>query len=324
MTELHTRQQGMALAEALVALVIVSLGLLALVQMQLHISHHSSVARDHARAAGSAQEVMERSRAAAQALADGRDEPQPDLARAWRSERHHRDTVLRVHTQWTDREGTSTQLQLRSVIAPQDTERAALLMSPLSEQQAVLGAEGGPLQLPESAQRLSPTSVWHRWHPPQQASDGGAWWVIDGRTGQVALRCVAAPANDPVLSDDSVCSKAAALFIHGTVTLAAGVELTSVALQLDGVGAALCMQQRIAAQVRFSCLAPVHDHDRSPRTAPVWSGRLQFGASASGVSVCRYAHNASSVSGQYTHVAHTLFHQNHVLSREGCPEGTLL
>jgi Tfp pilus assembly protein PilV len=102
------------LAEALVALLILSLGLLALMQMQSQLALHSAVARDQALAASWAQQTLEQVRAASQPEASGQDEPAPGRQRRWQRV----DSEIAVQVQWQDREGQTARLQLHSVLAP--------------------------------------------------------------------------------------------------------------------------------------------------------------------------------------------------------------
>jgi Tfp pilus assembly protein PilV len=312
MSERRLHHGGFALAEALVALLILSLGLLALMQMQSQLALHSAVARDQALAASWAQQTLEQVRAASQPEASGQDEPAPGRQRRWQRV----DSEIAVQVQWQDREGQTARLQLHSVLAPRDAERAALLMSPLST--AALGAEGRPVAVPPNAQRLL-NSHWQRAHQPSLPGEGGAWLVFDGRTGDVAYRCANPPADETALSE---CLAVAARFLHGSVVVDGDITLRDLNVLLDQGGTAPCARVNEGGVVRFSCMVPIADHDQRPRTPPTWSGRLQWSA-GTGVTVCRHAHNASSADGQYTHVAHTLFHQNHVLSStQGCPPGT--
>lgn len=331
-------QQGFALVEALVALLILSVGILALAQLQARITQHSALARQQVQATAWAQERVERWRAGAElqasapeqrfeAIVNGQDSPAGDAAtyeRRWQVSSLAAAKAVAVQVQWSDREGRDQSVLLRSLIAPNDALRTALLMSPLSPAQTQLGAEGRPTAIPPQAMPIAGSSRWHRLQLPLPA-DGGAWLVFDARSGDVAYRCGSAPSSEAALS---ACVAMAARLISGTAQLDSGISLTATTLALADASTAPCAQEPVSGLSRaviFVCLAPVQDHDRSSRTLPVWSGRLQFAArSGAGepVRVCRYAHNASQADGRYVDVDRPLLHQNHVLTAEACPAGT--
>jgi type IV pilus assembly protein PilV len=331
-------QQGFALVEALVALLILSVGILALAQMQARITQHSALARQQVHAMAWAQERLERWRASVElqasaperrfeSIADGQDSLAGEATRyerRWQVSLSAAAKAVQVQVQWPDRDGREQSVQLRSLIAPGDALRTALLMSPLPPSQTQLGAEGRPAGVPAHATPVPGSSRWQRVQLPLPG-EGGAWLVFDARSGDVAYRCGSAPSTEAALS---ACLAVSARLVSGTVQLGAAITLTATTLMLADAGIAPCAQEPaagIARAVGFVCLAPVQDHDRSTRTLPVWSGRLHFAArSGAGepVRVCRYAHNASQTDGRYVDVDHTLLHQNHLLSTEACPAGT--
>lgn len=335
-------QRGFALVEALVALLILTVGILALAHMQAHLSRHSAHAREQAQAITLAQELVERWRAGAErrtptagsgfaTIASGQDRVDGGAAayaRRWEVDDVAGAKAVVVQLQWPDRAGRDQLVQLRTLIAPGDALRSSLLMSPLSPAQAQLGAEGRPVSVPLHATPLAGSSRWFR----QQVSlpgEGGPWLVFDARTGDVAYRCIGMPGSE---ADLSSCLAVAARLISGTVLLGADVSLAATRLALTDSAATACAQTALPATtpgspraVAFVCLAPVRDHDHSAHTAAVWSGRLEFSAHNSigeAARVCRYAHNASQSDGRYVDVHNTLLHQNHHLSTQDCPAGT--
>lgn len=329
-------QTGFALVEALVALLILSVGILALAQLQTRMAQHSALARQQVQAMALAQERVEQWRAATDqqfdAIASGHDSAasQPGeptgFERQWQVAVVGEAKTVQVQVQWAGRDGRDQSVHLRSLLLPGDGLRAALLMSPLSPAQTQLGAEGRPAAVPAQAMPIAGSPRWQRLQAPSLPGEGGAWLVIDARSGDVAYRCSSAPSSEAALS---ACLAVAARMVSGTVHVGSGVALSATALALPDASMAPCTQTPAAQTPQafaFTCLAPVHDHDRSARTPPVWSGRLQFTTrsnSGDAVQVCRYAHNASQSDGRYVDVAQTLLHQNHVLATSPCPPGTV-
>jgi type IV pilus modification protein PilV len=333
------RQIGFALVEALVALLILSLGILALAQLQSRMAQHSALARQQVQAMAFAQERVEQWRAATdqqfEAIAPGQDHAASGPGEGTSFERRWQvaatgagagaTKTMQVQVQWAGRDGQDQEVQLRSLMLPNDGLRAALLMSPLSPAQTQLGADGRPAAVLPHAVPIAGSSRWQRMQVPGLAGDGGAWMVFDARSGDVAYRCSAVPSSEAALS---ACLALAARAMHGTVHLGPTITLAATTLLLADASVAPCVHAPVPGLPQafgFLCLVPVQDHDGSARTPPVWSGRLQFSARSSigdAVQVCRYAHNASQTDGQYVNVAQTLFHQNHVLVTQDCPAGT--
>ncbi len=332
---MNKQQGGVALVEALVALFILAVGILALAQLQSRMVQHSALARQQVQAMAWAQERVEHWRATTgqrfETIVAGHDSAASQAGEPTRFERQWQAAAMgeakavQVTVQWPGRDGQDQSVQLRSLIAPTDGLRAALLMSPLSAAHSQLGAEGRPAVVPPQTAPIPSSSRWQRLQVPGLPGEGGAWLVFDVRSGGVAYRCSSAPGSEAALS---MCLVVAARPIGGTVQVGSAITLTATALTLADTSAAPCVQTQatgVPQAFDFLCLAPVLDHDRSVRTPMVWSGRLQFTAHSTtgdAVQVCRYAHNASQNDGRYVDVAHTLFHQNHVLVAQACPQGT--
>jgi hypothetical protein len=328
-TRLTTRRNalGFALVEALVALLIVSLGALALVQMHWHLERSSAEARSRAQAALWAQAQTETLHAAASPDAlptAGDDMPAPGLSRRWAAEPLGLAHITSVTLAWADRSGEPHEQRLRALTLPSDDAQLALLVSPLHPEHTRLGAEGRALGVPPGA--VSFDARWARL--PLPAGDRTAWWVFDVHSGDAAWRCDDAPAT---AQDLRRCTAVAARSVSGTLQWDASMRVGGATLVV-GSDAWPC-HWRVHAAGRaaadYVCLAPVQDHDGSPRTPPVWSGRLTAAVSTPDGTLprwCRYAHNAASRVGhdaQYDDVAQPLFHQNYVLSLGDCPLGTL-
>ncbi|NCA69856.1 MAG: hypothetical protein EOM91_07070 [Sphingobacteriia bacterium] len=121
-----SRQRGASLTEALVALVILSVGLLALAQLQMRVLASSGFSKAQTSAINLAQETFERLRASAyDEIHDGSDWPPIEMghtavfARAW-SVTEDPDLAfktIRITTAWQSIEGIDQSVTLTGIIA---------------------------------------------------------------------------------------------------------------------------------------------------------------------------------------------------------------
>lgn len=123
-----TTQRGFSLVEALIGLLVLTLGLLAVLRAQPLLRQHAEIARQRSEAVRLVQEEIERQRAAPAAAAAAGERLVDDTlastryrlvrevdAAAWPNA-----TVLTVTAHWPDRAGAPQQLRLATIVATLD------------------------------------------------------------------------------------------------------------------------------------------------------------------------------------------------------------
>jgi Tfp pilus assembly protein PilV len=207
--KLGTRQRGTTLLEALVAFLVLSLGMLTVARVQTGLRLHAEAARQRSEAVRLGQEDIESLRAysifehpAGVASGPARSytdvasrttavDTTPGLAVATRytvtrqvgaaSARNAKDVSVRVG--WTDRGGNAHRVALDSLIAGNDPGGSgALTLAPAGT--PVRGAYGRSAHIPLVAKDLGDgRSVL------KPTTTAGVAWLFDNATGQVAGRC---------------------------------------------------------------------------------------------------------------------------------------
>ena len=136
------RQRGVAMLEALIAFLVLSVGLLALSRLQTGLRTNADAARERSEAVRLAQTDIEGLRAFAnsaawEAIADASSDVTPagsrthyTLERVVRTSADPALKAVEVTLQWNDRHGAAQQLQLSTLIASQDPALSAALTLP--------------------------------------------------------------------------------------------------------------------------------------------------------------------------------------------------
>lgn len=136
---LHKKWAGFSLIEALIAALVVGLGLLGLAKLQGHVFQGSSVSRMQTRALNLAQEKIEELRAADYStLADGNDTKGVEgdnatLTRNWTISDCPNTVPCKqvlVTMSWTDSSGVGQSIQLTSNISNQQPVNAGMALAP--------------------------------------------------------------------------------------------------------------------------------------------------------------------------------------------------
>lgn len=323
----HAKQQrGIGLLEALVALLVLSLGMLAIVRGQSHLRLASDIARQRTEAVRLAQEALETQRSYAVIAA-------PSPARSWSGISSGASTVdaaggyasntaytvsrqianaeslaakhASVAVTWTDRAGDAQRVQLDTLIAAHDPAYGgALAVAP-----AVMTARGALARsvfVPTLAKDLGNGSS-----ALKPTGTGGVAYVFDNASGHISARCTGiAPAtttNDLASGNLTSCVTINGVLLSGTVRFSqasppdaargsdAPPAFEVVLAQTGGVygTAAECSSETVqtAAGDRYAsyqCLV-------IPRADGRWSGRSTLvasgwttGAGANDRRVCRY------------------------------------
>ena len=230
------RQRGVSLIEALVALLVMSLGMLALVGVQSNLRANSDIARQRAEATRIASEEIERLRfftsiepTATQVnlswseiaprtvdsyiLPDGTNNTTYRIARKVvtlaKPDRH----LVQVDVSWTDRGDNTQTVSLDTVIAGADPLLGSLLMTPATTPAFARNA-GRNTTIPTTAKDLGDGSSAFK--PPNA---DGVVWVFNNLTGVIERRCsgLSKAQADIVRDDVAGCPSITGQLLSGTV-----------------------------------------------------------------------------------------------------------
>ena len=252
------KQFGATLLEALVAFLVLSLGMLSMARLQTQLRLHSDVARQRSEAVRLAQEELEQLRAFG-SLAQGAGVASfADIAAGVRSVASLNQVALNtryeltrridgsespriksasVSVEWADRSGELQRVVLDSVIAGHNPALSSAL-SLRGAGEPVAGAFGRSAQVPRSALDLGDGRSAFK-----PVLGGDTAWVFNNHSGQVIARCSgvgAATLNAQLAAHLANCAPASGLLLSGLVRFAApdGLQPLAITLAQDGNAAA--------------------------------------------------------------------------------------
>lgn len=301
------RSRGFTLLEALIALVVVAVGLVTLVGVQLRLSRDAEVAKQRTEAARLAQEKLEELRtftqidagagvASWEGLAAG-DETVAGLTsntsftRSWTLGGAADDTQrpLQVSVAWANRASDDTEtLTLNSVVSRTDPETAGSLAFPREGQRALKRPKNRSLNIPVPSLDLGDgRSVY------QFSSDLAV--VFSNDTGYVVMTCPFEVEDaDDLVGCNEFPGYLLAGYVSGSMPTPLGIDTSGLA-GLSGaaqctIGAAkdVGTGESIADYRYYMCVLPVAETGHS------WSGKIKLTGMNSGTSrlVCRYQYPA--------------------------------
>jgi type IV pilus modification protein PilV len=351
----HSRehsQAGFSLIEALIAMLVLAFGMLAIASFQTTLSRNSDIAKQRAEATRLAQERIEELRSFASfagyaALAAGSDTltgvSNTTFARAWSfpdgSTAADPRRVLKVAVEWTDRTGEAQTevagrgVVLMSVIAEADaTEGAGLALPPPVDGTGIIRRPlARSINIPIPAVMLGGANSGYSTLGWGGAS--GGWLVFGNVSGDVVYKCATQP--DDTTSIPSTCTAVLGYLLLGFVN---GPWVSSVTGATIGNTSPVGVSSEcyvadatdpnngdlISGYKLYSCLVQAVDHDNDAATPRRWSGQLTVqGGPTGNQRVCRYNGNASDGTGTYQSVTQSLDNQNYLLISNGnCPSGT--
>jgi type II secretory pathway pseudopilin PulG len=347
-----------SLVEALVAVLVLGFGMLAIAGFQASLSRNAEVARQRTEATRLAREKLETLRsferiapaagaAAYEDLASGSDAPalasNTNYERRWTVAADALDSHRRVqvHVRWAARtgDGEDAGVVLQSVIARADPRDAGALVIEDPSKDVLRRTAQRDRRIPYEAVGLQGRNRGRsmlRW----EGREPGVL-VFDDSSGEAIALCALPPADDTDIATQ--CIAVTAYLLQGYVGgVAPGLSLAFVFDRLEHlragsspdcvITAALAREAGapLAGVKRYTCLLQPTDHDRDASTPRVWSGRPRLAAVRPGTHTCRYAAsaNVSDNAGHpetYTRVETSLDHQNYLLVEAGaCPDGTFL
>ena len=307
-------QRGIGLIEALVAFVVLSLGMLAMTRVQSDMRAHAELARQRTEAVRIAQQEIETLRAysvlitsagtrsfeqiaTASATIHSIEPTRFELARQVGTSADGQAASVALTVRWNDRRGEPHYTTLSSVIARSAPALGAALLSAPSGV-PVLGAFGRSPRIPFVAKDLGDGRSAFK-----PANAGNVAIVQDNHTGQVVARCsgLAVTLGTAALTsaDLTSCDMTIGLLLSGTVRFAQGSPLTfEIALALTGSGypqAPQCTTTAIESGDQRALYHCVVYPSASGTSAGRWSGQAtivpigwRIGVTSDDRRVCRF------------------------------------
>lgn len=296
-------QRGASLVEGLVALLVLSLSLVATLRLQTWLRQHSDLARDRSEAVQQAQQALDSLRGFHDLAAFDRAVPHESEASSRTTAFHlQHDAAVndglkteRVTVRWQHRSGGEQHLQLASGVARLAPAYSALLEVP--PQDKVLAAQR---VLPSLARTLVDGRRIVQPMPGSRIA-----WVMNGATGEIESQCrvaAASQARSLVAADLTGCEPFNARLLRGFIRFA--LSATPDPLQANDTPLSLtvqaadrpCESEIVAGDgeryIAYACALPVGQaRDIEPRLVPQgWS----FGLGAAAFKACRYPGAASA------------------------------
>lgn len=334
--------RGFTLVEALVALIIVAFGMLAMAGMQMTLSRNADLARQRSEATRLAEEKLEDLRSfnsieagtglvAWDSLATGSDQPSTtsnaSFSRTWTIGGSNSDAMrtMRVTVTWTDRAGVQSTVTLDSYIAKTDPALSGALGFPLPGNGTIKRPKNRNLNIPIQAHDIGGSSV-------VKLSATFAI-VFNNDSGYVVKRC-----SQDVFSQTQVnqyCTDYPAYILAGYVSgsmstpPATGINLSGLSGSLShgstdctfGTATDQNSGAAISGYKYYLCVIQVAS------SGATWSGTVRLTGMASGTdyTVCRFQYTGSLNPNErnvqpYAAVAESLDQQNYyVTTSSSCP-----
>jgi Tfp pilus assembly protein PilV len=306
MTHRSHRQRGITLVEALIGVLLLSLGLLGALRLQSWLRLNGDVARQRTEAVRLAQQDMEHMRGFAnasqfQAITNQRSEADHPLTLFTLDRTVSANAPLKnslVAVSWQDRGGSAQTVTLHSNIAGLPPVYSAALALPSQDQTL-----SPRRHLPPGANRLSDGRS-----ALKPTSNAGVAWIINTATGEVSAECTVPAtlaARDITEADLTRCTELTARLLRGYIRFSLGPVPD--AQQANDEPLALTLTPAIARcetesvrhaserYLAYTCLLPVGATEPLRIVPEGWA----FGATASTYKACRYAHSNASAPHNY-------------------------
>lgn len=350
---------GFALIEALVAMMVISFGMLAVAGFQTTLSLNADVAKQRTEATRLAQEKMEQLRTfvnlitygnqmvSSSAVSPVTQETITSIAntttnatfiRSWGiTNAGNPDTgrSVVVTVSWTDRAGNAQQVQLTSHVSATDPLLVGSLWFPLPDGTILRRPKNRSIDIPIPAISITGTSKSYiPWV-------GNKFLVFSDTSGDIVQRCDITPtaANLSTSTCTSFDGYLLTGYINGSkvanvnqITFSntqyiSGAPECSVELAYDQNSSTSTV---ITGYKYYVCLIQPMDHDTNATTARVWSGRADLAGTMTKTKVCRYSTNANTTANDnhpavYSLVDKSLDNQNFYITTDtgNCDTGSV-
>ena len=345
-TPVH-RQRGTALISALVAFLVISVGLLAMMRGQSELRHSGDLARQRSEAVRLAQADVERLRAfpaldgaagwdvIAGAMRDATPDGSPTAYTLSRSVAVAGDAgykAVRVTVSWNDSRGAAQQVRLATAIARHDPAYAGALTQP-RHGRPIATLRGRDARVPLAAVDLGDG------RSAMKLSEAGTQAVMfDNASGAVTALCAVAAGRrsaDLAAADLDGCAERRGALVTGHVRFALGaaasasdandrplpfsVVTATTAMSVCGSDAPADPDANGERWAVYTCVVtPAADASASPGRATLVPAGWTVGGSAGQYRVCRYGVGGGDTAGAPSSRQNFLV----VAGPQACPAGT--
>jgi Tfp pilus assembly protein PilV len=341
--------RGFTLIEAVLTMLVVAVGLLAMGATFMKLSHSEDVARQRSEATRLVVDQVEAMRSYTQianggtgvvswnGLANGEDTvtTNAEFTRTWTLSGSPNDTMrtLRVDVTWTDRSDEEQTISMSTVIARTDPADVGVLGFPLPANTTLKRPKNRNLNIPVPASDLGNGESAFRLPGTNFAV------VFSNETGYVVKRCsLASNVTNITLADLNDCSDATAYILAGYISLSgvstfpSGLAINTA--KLTGQSDATCSVSDATDQSTGAAIAGYKYYlcvVSMPAANATWSGTARLAApalnSGSNYRVCRFQYPvAAGVTANqrnvqpYDQVGESLDSQNYLItSANNCP-----
>ena len=345
----YPSRRGFALIEAVIAMLVVAVGLLILGATFLKLTRAEDVARQQGEATRLVEERIEAMRAYTQitaangvvswnGLAGGSDSFGTDTVytRSWALGGSSADTMrtLRVTVDWTDRAGEAQTISMATVVSRTDPSDVGSLGFPLPANTTLKRPKNRNLNIPVPASDLGNGESAFRLPNTNYAV------VFSNETGYVVKSCsLASGVTNITLDDLSDCSDASAYILAGYISLHhISTFPTSLAINASGISGESSVNCSISNAVDQTSGASIAGYKyylcviSVPAAGDAWSGSLKLAAptlntGSNNFLVCRFQFpSAAGITANqrnvqpYANVAESLDSQNYLITDDNqCP-----
>lgn len=317
---------GFALIEALVTLMVVSFGMLAIAGFQTTLSLNADVAKQRTEATRLAQQKMEELRTFNNLATYGNSmvssttgtqqtiTTNATFTRTWGiTSAGTPDTgrTVAVTVAWTDRAGNAQEVKLLSHVSASDPLLTGSLWFPLPDGTILRRPKNRSIDIPIPATSIDGTGKSYiRWD-----GTSGGFLVFSDTSGDIVQKCT----TKPTAVNLDTCTEFKGYLLTGYINGSMVANVTQIDFSntqyISGapecsVAAAYDQNTNPPAVITgykyYVCLIQPTDHDTNAATARVWSGRTDLAGTMTKTKVCRYSTDANTTANDNHPAAYSL------------------
>lgn len=324
------RQAGVTLVEVMVTLLIVSLGMLAVVGLQLRIGKSADLGKQRSEATRLAQQKLEQLRTYGSLTvytsnmvnssdtisANANYATNTSFNRSWKvsaAATQDLGRTAQVSVDWTDSAGFAQQVQLVSSIAATDPILEGSLWFPLPDGTILRRPKNRSIDIPIPATSIPGTG--RSYVPWTGIGATFNYLVFNDASGDVVQTCTSLPSLS-----SATCTPFNGYILSGYISGPRSTAVTGISFSGTQYvsGTPECSVDQafdqnspttpLVGYLYYVCLITPTDHDSNAATAKVWTGRIDLAGVTlgPGTFTCRYTPNAAAVANELHPATYTL------------------